>query len=188
MVAFLPGEIFFSAALQVDGELLEYGVRHNVILATPTTLIALLKAVAYGWKQEKVARDAREIQRLGAELYDKVRIFAEHYESVGRALNGAVKAYEKGRGSMDSRLLATARKFEQFGVTPTGASALPEPLPFNDSLGFGVDDEGGSDAFGSGESAAARGASGSWSSRRLCPDRLRAARPRSSRGIRGGRS
>ncbi len=158
VVAFLPGEIFFSAALQADGELLEFGVQNNVILATPTTLIALLKAVAYGWKQEQVARNAKEIQKLGAQLYDRVRVFADHYETVGKSLKSAVAAYDKGRNSMETRLLATARRFEEFGVSTSGAGALPEPLPFTDSLGFGVDDEGRSDSRGGGESTAAGGA------------------------------
>ena len=154
VVAFLPGEIFFSAALQVDSELLEYGVQNNVILATPTTLIALLKAVAYGWKQEQMARNAQEIRRLGVQLYDRVKVFADHYENVGKSLRSAVQAYDKGRNSMETRLLATARKFEEFGVAPTGAGALPERLPFTGALGFSVDDESGSDATGSGEAAA----------------------------------
>ncbi len=154
VVAFLPGEIFFSAALQVDSELLEYGVQNNVILATPTTLIALLKAVAYGWKQEQMARNAQEIRKLGVELYGRVKVFADHYEAVGKSLRNAVQAYDKGRSSMESRLLTTARKFEEFGIAPTGA--LPEALPFAEELGFGVDDESGSDAAGSGEAAAAR--------------------------------
>jgi len=155
VVAFLPGEIFFSAALQGDPELLEYGVQNNVILATPSTLIALLKAVAYGWRQEQVTRNAQEIQKLGAQLYDRVRVFSEHYERVGKSLESAVSAYEKGRQSMESRLLATARRFEDFGVARGGAGALPTPLPFLEHLTFGVDDESGSDPGGSGERPAA---------------------------------
>ena len=151
VVAFLPGEIFFSAALQVDNELLEYGVQNNVILATPTTLIALLKAVAYGWKQEQLARNAQEIRRLGVQLYDRIKVFADHYETVGKSLRSAVQAYDKGRNSMETRLLSTARKFEEFGIAPTGTGALPEALPFTEELGFGIDDEGGSDAGGSRE-------------------------------------
>lgn len=163
VVAFLPGEIFFSAALQVDSELLEYGVQNNVILATPTTLIALLKAVAYGWKQDQVARSAQEIRKLGAQLYERISVFAGHYEAVGKGLRNAVAAYDKGRNSMESRLLATARKFEEFGVASGGAAALPEPLPFSESLSletldFGVDDESRSDAGGSGEAPTARSA------------------------------
>jgi DNA recombination protein RmuC len=137
----------------VDGELLEFGVQNNVILATPTTLIALLKAVAYGWKQEQLARNAQEIRKLGAELYDRVRVFANHYEDVGKSLRGAVQSYDKGRTSLETRLLATARKFEELGVAQAGA--LPQPLPFTGSLGFGIDDEGRGNTGGSGEAAAA---------------------------------
>ncbi len=149
VVAFLPGEIFFSAALQVDGELLEYGVQNNVILATPTTLIALLKAVAYGWKQEQMARNAQEIRRLGAELYGRIKVFTDHYEAIGRSLKNAVQAYEKGRSSMETRLLTTARKFEEFGIAPV-SGALPDALPFTEEL-FGIDDERGGDSARSGE-------------------------------------
>jgi DNA recombination protein RmuC len=116
VVAFLPGEIFFSAALQQQPDLIEYGVRNNVVLATPTTLIALLRAIAYGWRERQLARNAEEIRQLGAELYDRIRIFAEHYGEVGSALNKAVVAFNKGRGSLDSRLMSTARKFEDLGV------------------------------------------------------------------------
>jgi DNA recombination protein RmuC len=123
-IAFLPGEIFFSAALQQDPELIEYGVAQNIILATPTTLIALLKAVSYGWRQEQFARNAQEIRDLGCTLYERIRVFAEHYNEMGRSLGKAVTAYSKGKTSLESRLTSTARRFEELGVSK--GAEIPE--------------------------------------------------------------
>lgn len=120
VVAFLPGEIFFSAALQADPELIEHGVERNVILATPTTLIALLRAVSFGWRQEQVAENAQEIRDLGATLYERIRVFAAHYDEMGKSLGKAVSCYAKGKNSMDTRLIGAARKLKDLGASKSG--------------------------------------------------------------------
>ena len=117
VVLFVPGENFFSAALLEIPNLIEIGVEKGIILATPTTLISLLKAVHYGWRQESLNDNAKEISNLGKELYERITKFAEYFEKVGRSLKQSVESYSQAVGSLESRVLIPARKLKEMGVS-----------------------------------------------------------------------
>jgi DNA recombination protein RmuC len=127
VVLFLPGDQFLSGALQADPSLIDRAIAKKVLLATPATLIALLKAAAYGWRQEDVSKNAQVIADLGRQLYDRIANFADNLDKVGRGLESASKAYNSAVGSFESTLLPGARKFVELGAK--GAKELTEPAP-----------------------------------------------------------
>ena len=118
VVMFLPGEMFFSAALEQDPALIEFGVERKVIPASPTTLIALLRAVAYGWQQEAMEENARQISELGRNLYESVRSLAKHVSDLGSRLHSSLEAYNKAVGSLEGNVLVKARRFKELQVAP----------------------------------------------------------------------
>ena len=125
VVLFLPGEVFFRAAMDCDAELIDYGVSRKVIVASPTTLIALLKAVAYGWNQKNLADSARKISEAGRDLYKRLGGMAGHLQEMGKKLGGAVTAYNELLGSMERRVFPLARKFPELDRA-LAVTALPE--------------------------------------------------------------
>jgi DNA recombination protein RmuC len=129
VVAFIPGDPLLTAALEHEPGLMEYAVANHVLLATPTSLIALLRAVAYGWQQEALTDNARQVQVLGAQLYERISVLGDHMAGVGRSLTGAVGAYNRAVGSLEGRVLVTARRFVEMGVVGAGERDLPTPAP-----------------------------------------------------------
>jgi len=125
VVLFIPGDQFLSTALDYDKKLLEDALRQQVILATPTSFVALLRAVAYGWRQEQLAKNAEVIRKVGEDLYSRLNSFSEHLQKLGRSLEGSLKSYNRAVGSFDSRVLPGARKFTELGIS--NGKDLEEP-------------------------------------------------------------
>jgi DNA recombination protein RmuC len=125
---FLPSESLYSLAVSQDQSLLEEASRANIILASPTTIMGLLRVVMYGWQQQKIADEAKTVATLGSDLYRRVAIFGDHMSKLGRSLGSAVEGYNKAVGSLDQMVLPAMRKFKDLQV-PTGGKDLPDATP-----------------------------------------------------------
>lgn len=123
VIMFIPGESFLSSALEFDNTLIEDGMQKNIIIATPTTFIALLRAIAYGWRQEQVAKNAQMISEMGKQLYDRMNILVQYLSSIGSNLEKAVTSYNSAVGSIESRVMPSVRRFKELGAT--GGEEIP---------------------------------------------------------------
>ncbi|MBV9770313.1 MAG: DNA recombination protein RmuC [Bryobacterales bacterium] len=128
VVLFLPGDHFFSAALEIRPDLIEEALAKKVVIATPVTLISVLKGIAYGWNQEQLAENAEEIRRVASEMYERVQLVQEHYSDTGRLLEKTVEAYNRSVGSWDARLVPALRKMRELGVSNAGEPQAPEQI------------------------------------------------------------
>ncbi len=133
VILFLPTEVFLSAAVEADPTLIELGATHGVVIVTPTTLIGLLKAIAYGWKQDTFSKHAKEISDLGHELHKRLSDMCKHWTQVGRSLSSSVDSYNKAMGSFEKRVLVSARKLQEWGAAsneiPLDDIELVEKIP-----------------------------------------------------------
>lgn len=128
VVLFIPGDQFLSSALEYDRQLLEDALAARVILATPTSFVALLRAIAFGWRQDALTENAEIIRKVGEDLYQRLSTFTEHLAKIGRSLDTSVNAYNKAVGSFDSRILPGARKFTELGIASKSEIAEPEQV------------------------------------------------------------
>jgi DNA recombination protein RmuC len=128
VVLFLPGDHFFSAALEANPDLIEEALARNVVIATPVTLISILRGIAYGWGQEQLAENAEAIRAVASELYDRVQLVHDHYADTGRLLEKTVESYNRSVGSWDSRLVPALRKMRELGVSNGDEPEAPEQI------------------------------------------------------------
>lgn len=131
VVMFLAGDHFLAAALEREPELLERALARKVLIATPVTLISVLRGISYGWRQEKLAQNAEELRRIGAEFHDRLRGFAETYAEAGRHLSRALEAYNRSAGSWEARVLPSLRRMGELGVSDAGKSETPQIVPID---------------------------------------------------------
>lgn len=128
VVLFIPGESFLSSALEVDNNLIEDGIQKRVIIATPTTFIALLRAIAYGWRQEQLTKNAQVISDLGRQLYERMNVLIQHFENIGVNLEKAIGAYNKAVASLETRVLPSVRRFRELGITSASEISVVEQI------------------------------------------------------------
>lgn len=147
VVLFLPSETFFSAALQVDPHLIEVGAEQGVVIATPTTLIALLRAIAYGWKQENLSAHAEKVSQLGHELYKRLVDMSSHFAKMGRSLSSSVESFNKAMGSLESRVLVSARKLREMGAGDSSLDLPPLDQVEQTTRQLGVDEASPSESI-----------------------------------------
>jgi DNA recombination protein RmuC len=133
VVAFIPGDQLLSVAYESDPTLQEHAMANHVLLTTPTMLIALLRTVAFGWRQENLAESARDVQKLGAELYERLQTMSSHMQRLQRSLAASVSAYNDAVGSLESRVLVSARKFPALGVVGAETGVIPDLQPVETS-------------------------------------------------------
>ena len=125
---FIPGDQFLSTALDYDHNLLEDALSKQIILATPTSFVALLRAVAYGWRQEQLAANADKIRDIGEELYQRLAVFSEHLAKLGKSMDSSTKHFNNAVGSFDTRILPSARKFKELGINEKKTINQPEQI------------------------------------------------------------